>query len=124
MSESTQRIRDELAGLGYEPVVFESPQGTAVGFRYTMPAGSHAGRTVTVAVSAPDGAYPEYPPHWVHISPPIDDERGGALNWYTDTQGREWLAMSRPPADIWDRLPTKHMRSYVREHLARIWKDV
>lgn len=124
MSDSIQRIRGELAELGYAPVVFESPKGTAVSFRYTMPTGSHANRTVNIAVSAPDGEYPEYPPHWVHISPPIDDGRGGTLKRYTDSQGQEWLAMSRPPADIWDRLRTKHMRSYINDHLRRIWKDV
>lgn len=124
MSINIQRIRDELAGLGYEPIVFESPQGTAVSFRYTMPAGSHAGKPVNIAVSMQESDYPEYPPHWVHISPPIDDGRGGTLNRYTDLQGQEWLAMSRPPGDIWDRLPTKHMRSYINEHLPRIWKDV
>ena len=124
MPDSIQRIRDELASLGYEPVVFESPQGTAVSFRYTIETGSYAKQTVNIAVSAPDGEYPEYAPHWVHISPPIDDRRGGALNKYNDSQGQEWLAMSRPPADIWDRLSTKNMRSYINEHLRRIWKDV
>ena len=29
--------------------------------------------------------------------------------------------MSRPPEDIWDQLPEKHMHYYISEHLARIW---
>lgn len=124
-NDSIQRIRGELAGLGYEPVVFESPQGMAVGFDYTIPIGSHVGTRVSIAVSMMwDCLYPEYPPHWLHVSPPIDDGRGGARTRYTDPQGREWLAMSRPPSDFWDRLPTKHMQGYIRDHLPRIWKDI
>lgn len=123
MEDSIQRIQNELEGLGYVPVVTDWPKGKAIRFQYTIPAGSHAGKTVYVAVSA-DSAYPEYPPHWVLISPPINDGRGGAYESYTDDDGREWLAMSRPPDDIWDRLATKHMSRYISEHLNRIWKDV
>ena len=49
---------------------------------------------------------------------------GGAVESYTDSQDRQWLAMSRPPGELWDRLPTKHMASFISEHLRRIWKDI
>ena len=75
-------------------------------------------------MSDPDGEYPEYPPHWLHVSPPLNDNKGGAVETYRTSDGREWLAMSRPPGAIWDRLPTKHMSMYIQEHLRRIWKDV
>lgn len=124
MSENNRLIQEELTQMGYQPIEFNSPQGIAVAFPYIIEAGSHAGQHVMVAVSAPDGQYPEYPPHWVHISPPIEDGKNGSQNRYKDDQDNHWLAMSRPPSDIWDSLPDKNMRSYIKEHIRRIWKDV
>ena len=79
---------------------------------------------MAVGVSFQEEGYPEYPPHWIHVSPPLDDQKGGVVENHTDSQGRMWLAMSRPPGDLWDRLPTKHMSSFISEHLRRIWKDI
>lgn len=118
------RVRSELEGSGYKTRVFESPQGTTVAFEYTLESGSLKGTTVWVGVSAPDGEYPEYPPHWLHVSPPINDQKGGSCNLYQDSESNEWLAMSRPPSDFWDRLPTKHMGAYIAQHVRRIWKDI
>ena len=72
--------------------------------------------------------YPEYPPHWIHISPPYDDQLGGATNLYSgcDPEGvtQEWLALSRPPGEMWDRLVTKHMKSYLDSHITRFCKNL
>ena len=125
MTTNADKIQQELEGAGFETTRFQSSTGKEViAFYYQIPAGSHKGETVKVGVSDPDGEYPEYPPHWLHVSPPINDEKGGAIEQYQTPDGREWLAMSRPPGDIWDRLLTKHMTIYIREHLGRIWKDV
>lgn len=123
MSDSIQRVQAELESLGYHASVFDGPQGEVVTFDYTIEAGSHRGEQVTVGVSFQESGYPEYPPHWVHVTPPIDDGKGGPVQKYSDESGRIWIALSRPPGDIWDRLPTKHMDSYIKEHLRRIWKD-
>ena len=77
-----------------------------------------------VGVSFQEEGYPDYPPHWIHVTPPLDDGRGGTTQEHTDAQGRSWLAMSRPPGPVWDDLPTKHMSAFIREHLRKIWKDV
>lgn len=124
MVDSFDLIQAELASLGYDASVLESPHGKVVAFDYTIEVGCHRGRQVTVGVSFQEMGYPEYPPHWVHVSPPIDDGKGGVVQKYSDESGRPWIAMSRPPGDIWDRLPTKHMDFYIKEHLRRIWKDV
>ena len=124
MSNSTDRIRAELESLGYETLVFMSPQGLVVSFRYEIEAGSHRGESVSVGVSFQEEGYPDYPPHWIHVSPALNDQRGGSVQSYADGEGRQWLAMSRPPGELWDRLPTKHMASFISEHLRRIWKDV
>lgn len=124
MNGSIQRVQAELKSLGYETTVFDSPQGKVVSFDYTIEAGRHKGKRVTVGVSFQESGYPEYPPHWVHVTPPIDDGKGGVVQEYSDGGGRQWLAMSRPPGNIWDLLPTKHMDVYIKEHLRRIWKDL
>lgn len=124
MSQSVDRARRELESMGYDISEFDSPQGRTVSFNYEMETGSHKGEHVRVGVSFQEEGYPEYPPHWVHISPPINDGKGGIAKTYTCSDGRKWLAMSRPPGDIWDRLPTKHMTTYISEHLRRLWSDV
>ena len=125
MNASIDKVRDELESLGYETETFSSGQGDVVAFDYIIETGTHKGKIVTVGVSFQGSQnYPEYPPHWIHITPPIDDNRGGSVQPYSDTQGRQWLAMSRPPEPIWDRLRTKHMSIYLSEHLRRIWAEL
>ena len=124
MSNSFERVKAELRALGCQTFEFDSPHGPVVAFPYKIETGSHKGEEVLVGVSFQEEGYPEYPPHWVHVSPPIDDRKRGAVESYKRQDGREWLAMSRPPGDIWDRLPTKHMSAYISDHLRRIWSDV
>ena len=127
MSYSTNIVRAELEALGYETFEFDAVERRVVCFDYIIETGSYKGEQVTIGVSFEGsgyGGYPEYPPHWIHITPPISDNLGGAIERYKDAEGRQWIAMSRPPGDIWDKLPTKHMKTYISEHLRRIWKDV
>lgn len=123
MSLSVSRVRAELEGLGHSVIEYDWNGNRVVAFDYQMESGTHNGQDVLVGVSFQEEGYPEYPPHWIHITPPIDDKKGGAKCGYVEN-GREWLAMSRPPGDIWDQLPTKHMSAYITEHLRRIWRDV
>ena len=124
MAESTELVKAELESLGYQTAVFDTPRRRVVSFRYTIETGTHKGKEFSVGVGFEEGVYPEYPPHWVYITPPLSDGKGGAIEKYVDVEGRTWIAMSRPPGDLWDRLPTKHMDSYIKEHLRRIWSSV
>ena len=125
VSASLARIQDELQSIGYRTELQSSPQGQTVVFSYKVEAGTHSGATVMLGISMQGSElYPEYPPHWVHISPAIDDRKGGAVSHYTDDSGREWIAMSRPPGGLWDRLPTKSMHAYLSEHLRRLWVNM
>ena len=123
MSDSANRVREELESLNYETQTFDAPMGVVIAFKYTIETGSHKGEPVLVGVSFQEEGYPEYPPHWIHVSPPIADGRAGSVQNY-EASGRPWLAMSRPPGRLWDQLPTKHMHGYISEHLRKIWKDV
>ena len=125
MSDNIGRIKRELESLGYETCLSDSAQGKVVSFPYTVETGSHKGKQFTLGISMQGSEpYPEYPPHWIHLTPPINDGKGGAVVKYSDAKGREWAALSRPPGEIWDRLWTKHMHAYLNEHLRRFWNGI
>jgi hypothetical protein len=125
MSDNINQIKAELESLGYETCLSDSPQGKVVSFSYTVETGSHKGERVRLGISMHGSeVYPEYPPHWIHLAPPIDDGRGGVVQKYCDSSGREWTVLSRPPGEIWDQLPTKHMSAYLNEHLRRFWNGI
>ena len=123
MSNSLDKIQRELESFDHKTHRFESPVGEVVAFDYVIESGSYRGEKVTVGVSLQEDAYPEYPPHWIHISPPLSDGKGGSVQRY-EVEARQWLGMSRPPGSVWDRQRTKHMQTYISEHLRGIWKDV
>ena len=123
MDQSIVRMQDELEADGYPTKLVLTPHGPAVVFDYRIESGSHAGETVSIGISGPEGPYPEYPPHWVHISPPLSDGKGTHAI-YQGEDGREWLPMSRPPKDFWDRTKERNMSVYLKTHLRRLWKDV
>ena len=125
MSDNINQIKRELESLGYETGLFNSRYGAVVSFPYIVEMGSYEGKQVMLGISMQGSEpYPEYPPHWIHVSPPIDDGKGGAVKKYCDENGREWAALSRPPGDIWDQLPVKHMQVYISEHLRRFWNGI
>ena len=123
MSTNIDRVQAELEALGYRTQVFNTPRRTIVSFEYVIEVGTRKGQKITVGLGFQEEAYPEYPPHWVCVTPPLSDGKGGTVEEFRDDQGRTWIAMSRPPGDIWDLLPTKHMDAYIQEHLRRIWVD-
>ena len=125
MSDNLDRIKGELESLDYETRLSDSPHGKVVSFPYLVEVGSHKGKQLTLGISMQGSeSYPEYPPHWIHLSPPIDDGRGGSVGKYSDDNGQEWIALSRPPGEIWDQLPTKHMMGYLNEHLRSFWNGI
>ena len=125
MTDNIDKISAELRELGFSTTISESPRGPLVSFEYRVDVGSFEGKPVLIGLSMQGKEmYPEYPPHWLHLSPPIDDRRGGVVEQYTDPSGRSWTALSRPPGVIWDRLLTKHISGYLSDHLRRFWHDI
>ena len=122
---SLDKIADELKALMYETSRSHSPsRGEVVVIEYKILEGKYKGKCVWLGFSFHGGeeAYPEYPPHWIHISPPHDDGGGGSVESYTTSehgQEKHWVALSRPPSDFWDKLPTKHMSQYLHIHVSR-----
>ena len=124
MKDSLYKIEEELRECGYEIYRYQSPNGEVVAFEYRVALGSKKGETVQLGFSMSEVHYPQYPPHWIHVSPPVDDKQGGAIKKYQDEQGRWWSALSRPGADLWDRAKTKHMSVYMQEHVRRFWNRI
>ena len=86
MPHAITQIQTELDSLGYITCVFDGPNGKVVSFGYTIETGSHKGEPVKIGVSFQESNYPEYPPHWVHITPPINDGRGGSVQSYESSR--------------------------------------
>ena len=124
MADNVERINSELEALGLSTELTDSPKGRVVSFDYEVNVGSYRGTTVRVGLSMQGKEpYPEYPPHWIHVSPPIDDGRGGVIEQYTDNRGERWAVLSRPPGRLWDRLLTKHINGYITDHLRQFWNE-
>lgn len=125
MSDNISRIQAELESLSYETSLFDSPIGQVVVFTYKVEVGTHAGKKVEVGISMHGNEpYSEYPPHWIHLAPEFNDNKGGAVQEYTDNSGRQWIALSRAPGTLWDELLTKHMAFYLSEHLRHFWNNM
>ena len=124
-----QQIASELRSLGYQPEVVE---GDTVGgrqkvviFPYNIHVGRFKGETRIVGISTQCEAvgYPEVPPHWIFVSPPITDTQDGANHGINSFAERNWVALSRPPGSFWDRVRHKGMRAYL-EHLSKVWSRI
>ena len=123
------RIAGELEELGYRPEIVEGDTSggrqRVVVFPYRIPVGRFKGETRTVGLSTQCEAvgYPEIPPHWIFINPPITDTQDGANHGVDKFAGRDWVALSRPPGAFWDRVRRKGMRAYL-EHLSKVWARI
>ena len=124
MANDVDKVREELEAEGYSTSVRDSSQGKVVEFDYQVEVGPRKGERFKVGISFQEGGYPEYPPHWIHVSPPVEDGLGGVTQRYSTDDGQEWVALSRPPKGYWDRLPEKNMKSFLNEHLRRFWNCV
>ena len=120
-------VERELRDLGYPLEVVDVPGfnfGRVVVFEYPVVTGRYRGGTFTVGVGFQDEGYPEYPPHFVLIA----DLPHAHLTKFSTHQleGREWSVFSAPPGDFWDTLAPeeKNMKTYVRRHLTRVWRQM
>lgn len=119
----------ELAGLGYSPKVVEGD--TAAGrqkvviFPYRVPVGRFRDQERNIGISTQCEAvgYPELPPHWIFIHPPITDTQDGPNHGVFNFDGRDWVALSRPPGVFWDNVKHKGMKAYL-EHLSKVWARI
>ena len=125
MNAALRKIREELDQCGLKTYVVAGVTTEVVAFPYRPPKGRYAGRMFDVGLSVQEADYPEFPPHWIHVTPAIEERHGGPGMTYDDGSGRRWVAFSRPPADFWDNLPRreKTMANYLALHMRRFWRE-
>ena len=119
-----ERVSDELREIGLAPRIVDFPgfpiSRQAVVFDVDVQHGRHKGEILTLALSFQENAYPEYPPHFLHLKSSIST----VITRHSthDFEGENWSAYSLPPSDFWDRLESsrKNMRTYYRRHLMRV----
>lgn len=125
-----EKIQEELHNLGYSPEIIRFPEfspdnGYAVTFQYKVDTGRYRENVYAVGVSFQETAYPEYPPHFLHVlnAPEIAFARTPYLIHTHD--GQCWHSFSVPPSDFWDHIPLeqKNMHTYLHRHLRRFWNQ-
>ena len=140
MIENARLLAEELKCLGYIPEPFSSPitecPGEGIKFQYPISDGSRAGEKVTLGLVIPNkaGVWPEATPHWLHICPPdnVLEEQvrahradgQGCVRRYKDQGGVEWMAISAPVNDFWDKIEEpngKNVATYLERHVRHIW---
>ena len=120
-----EQIAEELRDIGLPPRIVDFPGFTpsprAVLIDVDVQHGRYKGQTLTLALSCQEDAYPEYPPHFVHLKSSISTEITTRYSTH-DFEGENWSAYSLPPSDFWDTLESsqKNMRMYYRRHLLRV----
>ena len=123
MNDALRRIQDELEELGLKTYVVEGAPEDVVAFTYVPEKGRYATSEFEVGLSFQEIDYPEFAPHWIHVSPEIEERHGPPGKRYSDGEGRTWVAFSRPPTDFWDDSPIKNMSQFVTLHLRRFWRE-
>ena len=132
MGTDVDAVISELKALGYSPFTMEEPQEArgVIFFDYLISDGKYRGETVLLGISFRTPGYPEYPPHWIHVSPAHHDGRGGVGSQYRckvrNGEEYEFMSLSRPPKDFWDKLPTKNknINNYLNMHLDRFFSSL
>lgn len=129
MNGIDDQIKSELEDLGYEAAIEEGDTAGGrqhvVTFEYRVPTGRFKGELFAVGISTQCEAvgYPETPPHWIFVSPPLLETRDGPNHGINTFGEKRWTALSRPPGRFWDRVQKKGMRAYM-DHLARVWQRI
>ena len=116
-----ERVAEELREFGFVPRIVEFSSGRAVVVDVPVEHGRYKGQTLVVGFSFQENAYPEYPPHFVHLKSSVSTSRITKHSEH-DFEGERWSAYSLPPNDFWDRLDSsrKNMKTYIRRHLLRV----
>ncbi len=99
-------------------------------FGYVIPCGFLEKKKITIGIEFPVKDYPRLPPHFIHLKREefSDREIGkiGKIHEEYEHSGERWIALSRPPQDIWDELDSskKNLYTFFESHLRRLWESL
>ena len=125
MSEkSVDRLEEELRALGYCTRRHASRKGEVVSIAYLVEVGAKRGEECRVGFSMGHEGYPDYPPHWLHVCPPVNDNVGGVVVDYS-VDGVTWTYLSRPPGDdVWEDPRNRSAKTLLNDTVRRFWENV
>ncbi|WP_420636259.1 hypothetical protein [Candidatus Palauibacter sp.] len=111
-------------GIGSRVVRWNGAGGEAVVFPFVVLSGRFRGTTLDIGLSFQEAAYPEYPPHFIHVR--NLDATNKTRHSEHEFEGALWWTFSAPPSNFWDALEPsqKNMRTYVRGHLLRFLDEL
>ena len=99
-------------------------------FQYTIPCGSLKTTKITIGVELPINDYPRLPPHFIHLKTEKFNQetinKMGIIHQKYKIKEENWIALSRPPQDIWDGLPQskKTLATFFTSHLYTFWRNL
>lgn len=120
-----EQLVEELREIALEPRIVEFPgfpvSRGAIVIKAEVQHGRYKGETLELALSFQEDAYPEYPPHFVHLKSSVSTDITTKHSTH-EFEGENWSAYSLPPSDFWDTLESsqKNMKTYYRRHVLRI----
>lgn len=116
--QGTELLKQQLAELGYQPIVHQDANGNPtefIGFKFKIPIGRFRGQEIEVALNAPQ--FPAIPPSGPYIKPhllPITGGGGthpfGGIHEF-NAPNPEYQYWSRPCHSWSD--SEKHLKSYL-----------
>ncbi|WP_419165026.1 hypothetical protein [Candidatus Palauibacter sp.] len=111
-------------GIGSRVVRWNGAGGEAVVFPFDVLSGRFRGTVLDIGLSFQEAAYPEYPPHFIHVR--SLDATNKTRHSEHEFEGALWWTFSAPPSNFWDALEPsqKNMRTYVRRHLLRFLDEL
>ena len=99
-------------------------------FKYIVPSGSLKKKEINIGIELPINDYPRLPPHFIHFKKPEfsseEIQKMGAIHQEYENEGTNWIALSRPPQEIWDYLnhSKKNLYTFFNSHLRRFWESL
>ena len=124
MSKSVDLFEEELRALGHCTSRHASPKGDVVSIPYVVDVGAKREHQYRVGFSMDQDGYPDYPPHWLHVCPPVNDNAGGTVADYT-VDGVTWTFLSRPPGDdVWEDPRNRTAKTLLNHTVRRFWENL
>lgn len=124
-----EQVVEELRQLGLAAKIVDFPNFSAspqaIIIDIDVENGRYRGQKLNIGISFQEQAYPEYPPHFIHLKSSVQTNIT-TRHCGHEFEGEEWSAYSLPPNDFWDRLETskKNMHTYYRRHLQRVFNQL
>ena len=122
------QVAEELRRIGFTPKIVDFPNfdvsRRAVLIDVDVQNGKYKGQQISLGLSFQENAYPEYPPHFIHLKSTIQSNI--SRHAVHEFEGEEWSSYSLPPSDFWDSLEPsqKNMKTYYWNHILRILEQL